>query len=156
MVLCTAEPNLAVVQFCSIKDLDHDLVLIEVFNFELLDDLPADFRARYVSPSGKWLLEVFAKESLWDFEPLEHFTQQIQEVDPTATGKPFTTVEGLKSMKSGFQWAGLYAFIVIVVVLYVDFRGLNNTLIALTPLVMGVVLSLGIMALCGLSLIPRT
>jgi hypothetical protein len=107
-----------------------------------------------VSPSGKWLLEIFAKDCLWDFAPLEDFTRRIQSVDADATGKPFTTVEGLRAMKNGFQWAGVYALIVIVIVLFADFRGLYNTLIALTPLVMGIVLSLGIMALCGLSLNP--
>jgi predicted exporter len=136
----------------------------------LLEDLPADFRARYVSPSGKWVLEIFAKDCLWDFAPLENFTRRVQSIDPKATGKPFTTVEGLRAMKSGFQWAGFWAFMVIVIVLFADFRGLYNTLIALTPLVMGIVLSLGIMAglrlllgllldhaneaLCGLSLNP--
>ena len=119
-----------------------------------LTDLPADFRARYISPGGKWLLRIFAKDSLWDFEPLEHFTYQIQSVDPKATGKPFTTVEGLKAMKSGFQRAGFYAFLVIVLVLVVDFRSPGNTLIALTPLVMGVILSLGVMGLFGLPLNP--
>src|SRR5205807_1390795 len=54
----------------------------------------------------------------------------------------------------GFQWAGLYALIVIVAVLFADFHGLRNTLIAVTPLVMGVVLSFGIMGLCGIALNP--
>ena len=57
-------------------------------------------------------------------------------------------------MKSGFQRAGFYAFLVIVLVLVVDFRSPGNTLIALTPLVMGVILSLGVMGLFGLPLNP--
>src|SRR5207253_643605 len=97
----------------------------------LLVDLPADFRERYIGQNGKWLLRVFAKDCLWDFEPLEHFTRQIAMVDPEATGKPFSTVEGLRAMRDGFQRAGLYALLVIVAVLFVDFRSLRNTLIAL-------------------------
>jgi hopanoid biosynthesis associated RND transporter like protein HpnN len=119
-----------------------------------LADLPPELRERYVGRSGKWLLRVFAKDCLWDFRPLEDFTREIAQVDPQATGKPFSTVEGLKSMKNGFQRAGLYAFLVIAAVLLVDFRSLKNTLIALTPLVMGVLLSLGIMGLFGLPLNP--
>src|SRR5262249_55948464 len=103
---------------------------------------------------GKWLLRVFAKECLWDFEPLEHFCQQIQTVDPEATGKPFATVEGLKAMKSGFEWAGLYALAAIVIVLLVDFRNLRVTLLALAPLAMGIVMTLGIMVLAGVPLNP--
>jgi uncharacterized protein len=119
-----------------------------------LSDLPPDLRDRYVSPHGKWLLRVFAKDCLWDFGPLEHFTKQVRTVDPEATGKPFGTVEGLKAMKDGLQRAGLYAFLVIAAVLFIDFRNLKNTLIALTPLVMGVLLTLGVLGLFGVPLNP--
>ena len=88
------------------------------------------------------------------FQPLENFVKQIQTVDPEATGKPFGTVEGLKSMKNGFLWAGLYAFCAIVVVLLNDFRNIDHTLVALAPLAMGVTLALGIMGLVGLPLNP--
>jgi hopanoid biosynthesis associated RND transporter like protein HpnN len=119
-----------------------------------LADLPQDFRDRYIGQSGKWLLRIFAKDCLWDFAPLENFTKQILTIDPNATGKPFSTVEGLKAMKNGFQWAGFYALVVIIAVLFADFRSLQNTLIAVTPLALGVCLSLGIMGLFGVPLNP--
>src|SRR5205823_14505897 len=75
-------------------------------------------------------------------------------VDPEATGKPFSTLEGLRAMKHGFEWAGLYALIAIVLVLLADFRKPLRVLAALAPLAMGLVLSLGIMGLCGLPLNP--
>jgi hopanoid biosynthesis associated RND transporter like protein HpnN len=117
-------------------------------------DLPPALRERYLGQTGKWLLRVFARDCLWDFEPLEHFTRQIQTVDPEATGKPFGTVEGLKGMKNGFQWAGLYALIAIVVVLLLDFRNIKLTLLALLPLALGVVMTLGVLGLFGISLNP--
>jgi hopanoid biosynthesis associated RND transporter like protein HpnN len=117
-------------------------------------DLPPDFRERYIGQSGTWLLRIFAKDCLWDFAPLEHFARQIATIDPEATGKPFSTVEGLQAMKDGFQRAGLYALLVIVAVLFADFRSLRNTLIALAPLAMGVILSLGVMSLFGVPLNP--
>ncbi len=119
-----------------------------------LDDLPQPLRERHVSANGKWLLRVFAKDCLWDFQPLEHFTQKIREVDPLATGKPFGTVEGLRAMKDGLERAGFYAFLVIVAVLYLDFRHLGHTLFALLPLLLGVLMVLGVMGLCGFPLNP--
>jgi hopanoid biosynthesis associated RND transporter like protein HpnN len=119
-----------------------------------LSDLPEDLRDRYVSPHGKWLLRVFAKDGLWDFGPLKHFTEVVRTVDPEATGKPFGTVEGLIAMKEGLQRAGLYAFLVIAAVLFLDFRNLKHALIALAPLVMSVVLTLGILGLFGVPLNP--
>jgi hopanoid biosynthesis associated RND transporter like protein HpnN len=138
-------------------DLAEDLYRLRDVSMPLpisVTDLPPELRERYVGRTGKWLLRVFAKDCLWDFQPLEHFTRQIAAVDPDATGKPFSTVEGLRAMKSGFQRAGLYALLIIVVVLFADFRSLRNTVIALTPLMMGVILSLGIMALLGVPLNP--
>ena len=85
----------------------------------------APVRERVHRPERQVLLRVFAKDCLWDFEPLEHFTQRIQEVDPEATGKPFATVEGLTAMKNGLKRAGIYAFFVIAAVLLLDFRSLR-------------------------------
>jgi hypothetical protein len=136
-------------------------------------DLPAAFRERYVSPSGKFLLRVFArdpkewpadwwryrgkdcsKDCLWDFDPLAHFSQQVRTVDPEATGKPFGTVEGLRAMKNGLQRAGIYAFFVIALILLIDFRSWRKMLLALAPLVVGVIFTLGIMGLFGIPLNP--
>jgi hopanoid biosynthesis associated RND transporter like protein HpnN len=125
-----------------------------------LAELPLPLRERYVGRTGKWLLRVFAKappedpDRLWDLGPLEEFTRQVHSVDPGATGKPFTTVEGLKAMKNGLQRAGLYAFAVIALVLWLDFRNLRHTLLALTPLALGVLLSLGVLGLLGMPLNP--
>src|SRR5262249_55480801 len=102
----------------------------------------------------KWLLRVFAKDCLWDYGPLRQFVDQIRTVDAEATGKPFSTLEGLRGMKHGFQWAGVYALLAIVLVLWLDFRKVKHVLVALAPLGMGLVMALGIMPLCGLPLNP--
>ncbi len=117
-------------------------------------DLPAGLRERYISKDGEWLLQVYARDCLWDYAPLAHFVEQVHAIDPAATGKPFATLEGLRAMKRGFQWAGLYAFVAIFFVLLADFRSLRYTLLCLLPLIMGLLFSLGIMQLCGLPLNP--
>jgi hypothetical protein len=119
-----------------------------------LDDIPPRLRERFVGKTGKWLIRAFAKESLWEYEALQDFVNAIRTVDPEATGKPFGTLEGLRCMKQGFEWAGLYALVAIIAVLFVDFRNLRHVLIALAPLAMGMIFSLGILHLCGLALNP--
>jgi predicted RND superfamily exporter protein len=138
-------------------DLSHDLHRLRDVATPApitLADIPTPLRERYTGKNGKWLLQVFGKESLWDFEPLEHFAKQIQTVDPEATGKPFATVEGLRAMKEGFEWAGVYAFGAIVLVLFWDFRCPWRGLLALTPLAMGILTALGFMGLFGIPLNP--
>jgi predicted RND superfamily exporter protein len=57
-------------------------------------------------------------------------------------------------MKTGFQWAGVYALAAIVAVLMWDFRDARRTCIALAPLAMGLTLALGIMGIFGVPLNP--
>jgi predicted RND superfamily exporter protein len=111
-------------------------------------------RERYLGRNGKWLLRVFAKESLWEFEPLQRFVAEIKAADPEACGRPFATLEGLKAMRDGFLWAGLYALIAMVLVLMLDFGSVKHMLVALSPLAMGMIASLGILALAGVALNP--
>lgn len=119
-----------------------------------ITDLPASLRERYIGANGKWLVRIFSKECLWDYGPLEQFVAQVRTVNPDATGKPFTTLEGLKVMRSGFLWAGIYALAAMVLVLLIDFGSIKHTLVALLPLALGLIATLGIMALFGASLNP--
>jgi hypothetical protein len=119
-----------------------------------LADLPDALRHRYVGGTGKWLVQAYAKDNLWDIAPLEQFCAAARTVDAEATGKPFATVEGLRSMQHGFAWAGLYALAVIVAVLAADFRSARHTALALVPLAAGVVLLLGVMGAAGIHLNP--
>ncbi len=119
-----------------------------------ITDIPVCLRERYIGQSGKWLLRVFAKECVWDFEPLERFVADVKAADREACGRPFATLEGLKAMRDGFLWAGFYALIAMVLVLLLDFGSIKHMLVALLPLAMGMIASLGIMALCGVALNP--
>jgi hopanoid biosynthesis associated RND transporter like protein HpnN len=117
-------------------------------------DLPPSFRERYIGKTGKWLVAVFAKNDLWEFAPLQEFITQVQSVDPDITGKPITTLEGLRSMKNGFILAAFYAFIVIVLVLLFDFQSWKYMLLALAPLSMGLCAAAGIMTLLDIPFNP--
>jgi hopanoid biosynthesis associated RND transporter like protein HpnN len=117
-------------------------------------DLPPSFRERYIGKTGKWLLSVFAKDSLWEYQPLANFIAKVQTVDPEATGKPFTTLEGLRAMKNAFLVAAVYAAMAMVVVLLLDFRSWKCTLVAVAPVVMGLCLTCGAMTLLGIPFNP--
>jgi hopanoid biosynthesis associated RND transporter like protein HpnN len=119
-----------------------------------LEDVPKELRERYVGANGEFLVRAFARDSLWDFAALERFTAAASSVDPEATGKSFRTLEGLQQMKRGFEHAALYALAAIVVVLLLDLRRFSDLLLGLFPLAVGVVLTLGVMGLCGVSLNP--
>ncbi len=119
-----------------------------------LDDVPIELRERYIGAHGEFLVRAFAKESLWDYAALQRFTTAAYTADSESTGKAFRTLEGLRQMKIGFEWASFYALIAIVIVLMLDMRRVKELLLGLFPLAVGVVLTVGVMGLCGLSLNP--
>jgi len=65
-------------------------------------------------------------------------------VDAEATGKPSPPLEALRADAQRFLWAGLYAFIAMVLVLGVRLGSVKHTLVALLPLAMGMIATLGI------------
>jgi len=117
-------------------------------------DIPPYLRERYLGQNGKWLLRVFCKDCLWEFGPLEEFVRQTCTVDPDATGKPFTTLEGLRAMKNGFLSAGAYALLAMLVVLLLDFGNVKHLMLALLPLLVGLAATTGLMALFDVPLNP--
>ena len=132
----------------------HQLKEVSTPEFIEVADIPPPIRNRYLSENNQWLLRVFAKKNLWEYSNLKEFVSSIQKVDARATGKPFTTLEGLKGMKSGFQWAGIYALIAIILVLSWDFRKTILVTLALIPLVMGLCITMGAVWLLGYQLNP--
>jgi len=117
-------------------------------------DVPPELRERYVGVNGEYLVRAFARESLWDYAALERFSAAAAAVDSEATGKSFRTLEGLRQMKRGFEHAALYALAAIVLVLILDLRSFTELALGLFPLAVGVVLTLGVMGLCGVTLNP--
>lgn len=100
-----------------------------------LADFPEELTSRFVSPNGKWLLQVYPRHQIWDLEPLSTFVQEVRSVDPEITGTPLQNFEASQQIMDSYQNAAVYALIVICLVLMIDFLGRDHTLIAtLLPL----------------------
>lgn len=84
-------------------------------------DLPQELRARFVSPDGKWMLQIFPKDQVWDMEPLEKFVTEVRSVDPEATGTPLQNFEAARQIKKSYEICAVYALFVILLVLLMDF-----------------------------------
>lgn len=111
-----------------------------------LDDVPPTLRQRFTGHSGRYLLQIFARENIWERQPMETFVAQLETVDPDVTGAPIVGFYSIRLMQQGYTSSGLYAFVVIVVITLVLFRRLMPTLLALIPLVLGAVWTLLAMA----------
>ena len=96
-------------------------------------DLPPELTSRFISNKGKWLLQIYPKDQVWEFEPLSRFVKELRTVDPEVTGTPLQNFEASRQIKASYEQAAIYAFVVICVVLLMDFLGGENKLLALVP-----------------------
>ena len=117
-----------------------------------LADVPLHLRQRYVGKSGRYLLRIFARDNIWEQEPMRDFVTQLQTVDTAITGSPVIAFYSIQQMLHGFTRGGLYAFWVIVGVIVLLFRRLKPSLLALIPMLIGGLWTMACMAIFNLQL----
>ncbi len=118
------------------------------------ETLPSEIKQRFIGKNGDFLIYVFPKKSVWSDAALTRFTEELLLVDPQATGTPFLVQEVTQLMEKGYVRSGWLALLVVTLLLLIDFRRVVPTLLALVPLLMGVVWMVGLMGLLGMDFNP--
>jgi len=119
-----------------------------------LSDLPEGLVTRFVGHRGRYLLKIYANGDIWDMDAMEEFVHDVRSVDPRATGNPLQTYEASRQMKRSYEQAGWYALAAILIVLYIDFRSLRYTLLAMLPLGLGMTQLFGVLGILNVPLNP--
>jgi len=107
-------------------------------------DLPDTLRGWFYQ-QGTYLLRVFPRESVWDEHALTTFVQETQSVDPQVVGDPVSLFVFASAFKDACVRASLYAVVFIVIMLLFVFRNIRLTLLAMIPLAVGGIWTVGIM-----------
>lgn len=102
-----------------------------------LENVPPRLRKRFVSKSGRFLLQIFARHNIWERDPMRDFVSQLETVDTQITGAPIVAYYSIQQMQHGYLRGGLYALLVIIGIVFLLFRRLKPMLIALLPLLLG-------------------
>jgi hypothetical protein len=118
------------------------------------EDLPAGLRARFIGRTGKFLLHVYPKDNIWERAQQEAFVRDLRTVDPHVLGSPVRAYEYTRQIKSSFQKAALYALLLITIMLLSHFRNLACALMALMPVVVGILWTVGAMVLLDIPFNP--
>lgn len=111
-----------------------------------IEDLPDTLRDWFYQ-QGTYLMRIFPKESVWEEHALTKFIKELQRVDPEVVGEPVSLHVFASAFKDACVKASTYAVIAIVILLLVTFRDLRLTLIALVPLGLGSLWTVGIMGM---------
>ena len=112
-----------------------------------LQDIPEFLRNRFISRTGKFLIEVYPRGDVWQRAVQRQFVEELRMVDPDVTGSPVQIYEYTSMVKESFQKAGGYATAVIAVMVLLHFRRFGSMLLAFVPVVLGFVWMLGLMTL---------
>ena len=108
-----------------------------------LDDLPRDLYERMVAVDGRTKLKVYPVENMLDRDRQRAFLDQVRSLAPNATGTIVTLIESGNAVVGSFKEAGVYAVILITVLLLVLLRSLRDTLFVLAPLLLAALLTMG-------------
>jgi hopanoid biosynthesis associated RND transporter like protein HpnN len=119
-----------------------------------LSDLPESLVTRFVGQGGRFLLQIYSNADIWDMEAMEQFVREVRSVDPRVTGNPLQTYEASRQMKRSYEQAAWYALAAILMILYLDFRSLRHTLLAMFPVGLGMLQLFGILGLLDVPLNP--
>lgn len=120
-----------------------------------VQDVPREIRSMLVGKSGtKFLVRVFPRENIWEREPLVRFVREIQSVAPKATGTPLGIYEFVEILQKGYLKAAGWALVVIVVLVWLDFRNFAAAVLTLVPLLVGIAWMVGALGATGIRFNP--
>lgn len=131
-----------------VATIDHNLRASEV-TFHTLPDF---FRTRYQGQSGAVAIYITPREDIWIPENMATFVSELRSIDSQVTGVPIEVFEASQLMEQSFYRMAAFASAIIVLLLLIEFRSLRDTLLALTPTIVGLSLLLGCMGRFGIAL----
>ena len=110
-----------------------------------LADVPPEIKRKCVSPGGRFLLQIHPAVDIWDRDGAARFVAELRSVDPDVTGTPIITYEAIRLMERAYKQGTIYAIILVSGLTALMLRRLRETLLALLPLALGLLWTLGLM-----------
>jgi hopanoid biosynthesis associated RND transporter like protein HpnN len=110
-----------------------------------VDDLPAALRDQFVGETGKFLMQVFPKDDVWQRANQEKFVADLRTVDENATGTPVQLYEYETLLKNSYVQAAWYSLAAIAVLVFLHFRTTGSVILSLLPVGIGTLWLAGLM-----------
>ena len=115
-----------------------------------VEDLPQAFRDQFVGVTGKFLLQVFPRENMWQRDNQEKFISELRSVDPDVTGTPVQLYEYEELLKNSYLQAAWYSLTAIAILVFFHFRTIGSVILALLPVGIGTLWLAGLMGSLGI------
>ena len=128
----------------------RELPPVETLLRDILAELPEGIRARYLTPSGEFIIYARMSEALHEGDNLEEFDALASSLSSRYFGMPKLGIALEKYMKSDFWRSTLLAILLIAIILWRSTGGIIRAFLASTPLILGYICMLGGMRLLGI------
>ena len=116
-----------------------------------LKELPPDLTRKFVGTSGQLLMLIYPAINTWERDGAREFVRQLRSVDPAVTGSPVISYEASRLMETAYFQGTFYAALLVSILAAVMLRRPSDTVLALVPLALGTLWTIGFMRLFGLS-----
>jgi hopanoid biosynthesis associated RND transporter like protein HpnN len=104
-------------------------------------DLPLELRSRYVTPDGRYRVEVFPRENILETGSLKRFVEAVSALAPNSTDTPVTILEAGNAVVRSFLLATLYALLAITFCMLIELKSVSDTVLALLPLMISLLMT---------------
>jgi hypothetical protein len=108
-------------------------------------DLPPSLKSQFIGVTGKFLIQIYPKEDVWERAPQERFIAALRAIDPDVTGTPVQLYEYESLLKNSYVQAAWYSLAAIALMVLIHFRSLNAVVLALLPVAIGTLWLAGLM-----------
>ncbi len=114
-----------------------------------IENLPQTIRDWFFR-DGKFLLRIYPKESIWEKGALGRFVTDIQSVDKLVVGDPVSLYAFAFAFRDASVKASTYSVVAVLVLLLATLRRISQSLLAMSPLVLGTLWTVGVMGLADI------
>ena len=117
-----------------------------------LENLPPDIVNSWKTKDGLMRVEALPKGDPNDNDNLRRFASAVLAAEPTAIGGPVSILKSGDTVVSAFVHAGIYALLVISIILWITLRRITDVLMTLIPLLVAGAVTMEICVLIKLPL----
>lgn len=114
-------------------------------------DLPEEVTRKFVGRSGALLMQLYPSVNTWDRDGVAQFVSDVRSVDPAVTGSPVIGYEAGRMMERAYFEGTLGALVLVLLLAAVVLRRWRTTLLAVLPMILGTLWTIGLMRPVGLS-----
>jgi uncharacterized protein len=115
-----------------------------------IKDVPDELRRKFIGENGRFLIQIQPKVDIWEKAGAAEFVRDLRTVDPDVTGPPIITYEATVLMERAYLTGTLYAFVLVGGLTVLMIRRLRESTLALIPMGLALVWTIGLMHLCGI------